>query len=521
MSTIFYSVVIFQLVYFLMSGEYITLLALENISQAYVVVDWKHILALISIIFVMGIYTRIIYSEKMVFDKRYNVLITAVCILVVMIQNGIFVSSNKYIYGTPLGSFLGKLYYFHFDDSNNDEYRIRTKIESYINRENIFENELPFHNSENYIEKPNIIILFTEGTSARLIGCYGGNYKNLTPNIDEFSTHSMKVINYFNHTAATFRGTHGQIASCFPKNGGYGKDQWSDKNNKEKYMYRSYQTLPNILNGLGYKTYFLSPHRKEDPYTNLLKMLKFKKVYVAEDYGEVFGTKYKEYHNSIRDLDMYKNLRLLMEDSSDDKPFLICMYTLNTHAFMDVYEGGKKYEIDNRVLDTLHNLDYCFGDFWNWFKESEYAKNTILILTTDHAHYYEKPYLKLMENEKNYKRYFVDKIPLFVYDPTHILPKEYDVYGKTSLNLIPSVLHLLGLKDIKNSFLGKSLFEERKKGEINISAIGKDFYYIKDNEVYEYRELIGNGYIKEIVENKVNTIKDYYYLEDNNSVFKE
>lgn len=522
-NSVLYFIIICQFIYFFLSGEYITLLALENVNQAYVVMNWIHIVVLVLIILSISKFAKLIYDEHYFLNIKSIAVPLVLCSFVVLIQNGVFVNSHKYskyVFGTPLGSFFETTYYY-FSNNTYVANNIRTNINSYVNKENIFESVLPFQSSEDFIDKPNIIILFTEGTSSRLLGCYGGKYNLLTPNIDDFSNHSMKVVNYFNHTAATFRGTHGQLASCYPFKGGYGNGQWADKNYKEEYMKRSYQTLPNILNNLGYDTYFLSPHKNEDPYTNLLKMLKFKKVYVAEDYNKSFSVSGEMYHDSVRDIDMYKSLKSLMEGMSNSSPFLICMYTLNTHAFMDTYEEGLKYKIKNSVLNTLHNLDYCFGNFWNWFKQSKYSKDTIIIFTADHAHYYEKPYVELMSVEKDYKKFFIDKIPLIIYDPIHNLPKEYDGCGKTSLDLTPSILHLLNVNYIKNSFLGSSIFDERSKKELNFAALGNDFYYIMDNEVYRYNELRKNGHLRKIIDNKVDLIKDYYALEEINDVFKE
>ena len=523
-NSLLYFIVLCQFIYCFFSGEYITLLALENINQAYVVLNWKHVIVLSFITLALGNFAKLMYEEYVLINKRHIALIIGILSLIVVIQNGVFIKDHKfskYVYGTPLGSFFENVYHYYFDSNIYYENKDVTNIESYINKKTIFESVLPFQCSENFTSKPNVIILFAEGTSSRLLGCYGGKYDNLTSNIDDFSKYSMKVKNYYNHTAATFRGTHGQLASSFPNKGGYGNGQWADKSNSEEFMRRSYQTLPNILNKIGYDTYFLSPHKNDDPYTNLLKMLRFKEVYVAEDYNKLFNVSGEMYHDSIRDIDMYKSLRALMEGMSSRNPFLICMYTLNTHAFMDTYENGKKYKLENSVLNTLHNLDYCFGEFWNWFKESKYAKNTIVIFTTDHAHYYEKPYVELIKGEKDYKRYFIDTIPFIIYDPIHNLPKEYDAGGKTSLDFTPSLLHLLNVNNMSNSFLGSSIFDERNKHEVNIAALGNDFYYIMDNVVYRYKDMRKNGYMGGIIHNKVNLIKSYYILEERNDVFKD
>ena len=78
------------------------------------------------------------------------------------------------------------------------------------------------------IEKPNIIIIFTEGFSARTSSIYNEKFDKLTPNLEDFSKNksSMLIDNYYSHTAATYRGLHGQLCSIYPTYGGV--DGWHD-----------------------------------------------------------------------------------------------------------------------------------------------------------------------------------------------------------------------------------------------------------------------------------------------------
>ena len=61
------------------------------------------------------------------------------------------------------------------------------------------------------VDKPNIILIFTEGLSYSPIF----DSRNIMPNLKNFSKNSINFINYYNHTAATFRGIIGQLYSGF------------------------------------------------------------------------------------------------------------------------------------------------------------------------------------------------------------------------------------------------------------------------------------------------------------------
>ncbi len=399
-----------------------------------------------------------------------------------------------------------------------DTYVLQKKLHNYpFVKESVYTGA-PISKVNPQITKPNVILLFTEGTSARLLGCYGGHFPELTPHMDDFAKSSMLVKNYYNHTAATFRGTHGQLASCYPLKGGYGKGQWADENNKVSFSKIKYQTLPNILRSYGYKTQFLSPHKQDDPYTSLLHMLNFEKVSTRDDYKESHASVHF-YHDSLRDEDMYSWLVETVSKQEVSQPFFLCMYTFETHTNMDLPEGTEGYPVDNPTLRTLHQVDGAFGKFWEWFQSSPYVENTIVILTADHCHYYDKDYVPLVKEEKDYREIFVDKIPLIIYDPIHRIPEQMDAQGRTSLDLTPTILHLLDIQQVKNSFLGRSLFESSDK--VNLAALGKVYYLIDGANGVVKEEDLGNvePSIQGVFALKKEQIDLYYSAEMSNKVF--
>ena len=418
---------------------------------------------------------------------------------------------------SPVLDLVSKFACSSFIDKTNKTPYTSTKVnfDSYI-----YKSDLPF--KQLYSDKtPNIILIFMEGTSSRLLESY--NPKAIyTPNILDFANNSLTVDNYFNHTAAIFRGIHGQLASCYPSIGGYNIGMWSS--NAGSLKLRKYQTLPKILSKLGYKTGFISPHSESDPLADMIDMLGFKVSYNLEDIVKSnIGAVVKS--GAVRDIDIYNFLNFKLEENKKiSSPFFLSLYTFGTHANIDVaseqdiYGDGK-----NSVLNTLSFTDKSFGKFWKYFKKSKYYENTIVILTADHCHYYERPYLNLVKNDKDYKKFFIDKIPLIIYDPyIKFGMNRFDAKGQTSLNLTPTILHLLGIKKVKNSFMGTSIFDVNSSNSINVAAIGFDFYYIYKNRVEKYSKR-GNLplKLKSDCTNKINRIINFYQMEKENLVFQE
>lgn len=132
-------------------------------------------------------------------------------------------------------------------------------------------------------------------------------------------------------------------------------------------------------------------------------------------------------------------------------------------------------------------MDAAFGKFWQWFKNSPYKNNTIVIFTADHASYYEKSYMELMANDESYQKYFIDRIPLIIYDPIHNMPKTFDANDATSLDLAPTIMQLIAVKNKYNAFMGTALFDNGE--HMHIHAEGNAFWFINKNKIYEEKNL--------------------------------
>lgn len=336
--------------------------------------------------------------------------------------------------------------------------------------------------------QPNVIVIFTEGTSTRLIGAYGGRYAGLTPNIDRLAARSMRVDNYFNHTAATYRGLIGQLTSGYVFYGGYGRGGWETGDNGRRLGAIRRRTLPMILDAHGYQSYFFSPQATHIPFTAMLDTLGFDRVWTYDSIGKDL----LDGHFSVRagtdsldDASLFRGLVAFLQRRQagrDARPFFIGLYNIGTHAFIHVDAHDVKYGTsDNPALNRLHNYDHAVGVFLDYFLKSPYADNTILVFTTDHATYPEADYRAAVG--RGLEPYFVDRIPLLIDDPYHRLPSRLDADGRNSLDLAPTLLQLLGIRAARNSFLGASLFEPRSF-KLGFTALGERFYLTTLHGIY-------------------------------------
>lgn len=355
-------------------------------------------------------------------------------------------------------------------------------------KDHVYTSPPPFDLKKDVGTSPNVIIFFTEGFSARSMKSYGSKYADLTPNIDNFVKSSMLVNNYYNHTAATYRGLHGQLCSIYPEFGGTAWMKYFDSLSE-----RDYFCLNDVFEQEGYETVFLDSHHKAhmSRVDELISNLGFDKVLT----GDVLSTQYLGgdkplIKNAYSDKQFMNSLVAFLKEreaEASNKPVMISLYNFGTHAMLPVTEDGEKYRDGaNEPLNTIHSYDAAFGLFWEYFQSSPYAENTIVVLTADHSHYPEKPFVDAFD-EPGYQPYFVDRIPLVIYDPTRNLPQTYEADYSTSIDFSPSLIHYLGLENSRNSFLGSSIFE---KGEDEYSGLGvayfgsKQYYFIDNGSVH-------------------------------------
>jgi phosphoglycerol transferase MdoB-like AlkP superfamily enzyme len=161
-----------------------------------------------------------------------------------------------------------------------------------------------------------------------------------------------------------------------------------------------------------------------------------------------------------------------------EEPYLVICYNVGTHHGYDT--SDVKYgDGSNPDLNKFYNFDYWFGKFFNKMKDAGVFDNTIFVFTADHAAYPAPEYCETFNTDR---KDFIGRIPLFVYC-TDIEPVRYDVGGRNSLSLAPTLMDLLGKTAYPNYFLGTSLFLQ-PESELNyMSAQGPVYHCTKGGTV--------------------------------------
>lgn len=340
-----------------------------------------------------------------------------------------------------------------------------------------------------YRKAPNVIVILTEGLSAEVLDVYNAAGRGLTPNIDDLYSKSVVFDNYFNHTAATFRALRGQMFSSYQYQGGYQDGEGLGEISADEVRSRldvGAASLIDILNDRGYNTCYVNPE------PGVPQIVEYARTFGVDTLmsGTFRGGQ------ALTDRQIFDVLaEAVREHEKKDVPYFILFYNLGTHHGFDSpdvrYGDGT-----NPYLNKFYNYDCWFGKFMNEMTEAGVFDNTLLVFTSDHASYPAPDFKDTFETERDV---FISSVPLMIYTDG-IVPCNYDVRGRNSLDLAPTLLDLLDVEDCANIFLGTSLFREPMTDFSYVSAIGDSFYSTLGGDV---RKLKGS-------DSRVRQIKKYY-----------
>ncbi|NOQ93110.1 MAG: sulfatase-like hydrolase/transferase [Methylophaga sp.] len=445
----------------------------------------------------------------------------------------LFIQSEEAVNISPQNLSTAKKYNFHFQPD----------VKYPLIKDIIYHGQAPFtkkitqsSNSGSTSQQPNIIIFFTEGFSSRTSNVYGSAYTDITPFLNDFAQHadSMVIDNYYNHTAATYRGLHGQLCSIYPKYGGHGG--WHD--NYASLPKTDYFCLSHLFNNYNYETMFLHSQFRDTTFIDeMMQILTFNQVWTADSLSKKYlSDQVPLRSNAISDQQLFRGLVGLLKDlekqqnssdSNTNKPFFLNIYNFETHAMLDVKEDGKTYgEGDNISLNTIHNLDDAFGKFWKYFQQSPLAENTIVIFTADHCHYHEKVYVEAVNKPgSGYQSIFVDQIPLIIHDPTRKLPSHFDANYASSIDFAPSLVHYLTLPNHINAFMGRSIFEQSRQDQSQtvhvqtkgLASFGRETFLIDKDKIHGGLNFTGSH--KETLSDLRQFVRHVQWLEGQNRIW--
>jgi len=289
--------------------------------------------------------------------------------------------------------------------------------------------------------KPNIVLLFLEGWSAKHLQPYGFKH-DTTPYFNSYLGMSLRPKFM---VAGGHRTTEGIFATLVSFQNPLGKSVAESQ--LQNYQYSS---LVTIFKKINYNSAFFQGTLKETSGTgSLAQSLGFLRSYGRIDISD---RQYKENTWGVQDPDLY-NFVLNKLSSTIQEPFIIGINGATTHddKIPDTVKTIPFVEDQtmNRRLNALHFSDFAMGEFIS--KMEDKYPNTIFVIFADHCG------SGLSDSLENYM------IPFAIYSKKLITPLYKDVI-LSQRDIAPTVHDLVigNYKSGDNAFTGKSLIRDEK-----------------------------------------------------------
>jgi len=285
----------------------------------------------------------------------------------------------------------------------------------------------------------NVVLVTIESLSAKYLGSFGDS-RGLTPNLDALRKQSLAFSNFYATGTRTDRGLEAITLSIPPTPGrsivkrigretGYASlgQQFAAQGYDSAFLYggRGYfDNMNAFFGGNGYRIVDQSSVPETD--------IAFKNAW------------------GMSDEDLYKQtIKIADTDHASGKPFFLQLMTTSNHRPYTYPDGRIDIPSGDGREGAVKYTDYAIGQFLAQAREKPWFKETLFVFVADHtAGSAGKEDLPVA----NYH------IPLFIYAPGHIEPREFtEVFSQ--IDLAPTLLGMLNI-DYVSTFFGRNVLRE-------------------------------------------------------------
>ncbi len=357
------------------------------------------------------------------------------------------------------------------------------KIENFVQENQTTNNPLYFGKAKG----KNVIVIHLESFQQFMID-YKVNGQEVTPNLNKFY-HDQQSLSFDNFYNQVGQGKTAD-AEMMLETGLYGTASGSAMVNYGTT--NTYQAVPGILDQQGYTT--ASFHGDTGTFWNR------DNTYKSWGYDYFFSKPFfpaakKEDNNigyGMKDKLFFKESAPYLDQLP--QPFYAKMITVTNHYPYDLDSKNisiEKTKTGDKTVDgyvqTARYMDQAFGEFINYLKKAGLYDNSLLVLYGDHygiSENHPKAIAKLL-GKKSVNAYDLanwQKVPFIVHGDglqggiNHTYGGEIDV--------MPTILHLLGISTKQNIQFGQDLLAKDNKQIVafrNSSFVSKDYVHYGGN----------------------------------------
>lgn len=214
------------------------------------------------------------------------------------------------------------------------------------------------------------------------------------------------------------------------------------------YSENEITSLPSLLKKHGYKSAFFHGGKNGTlNFDSFTKIAGFDYYYGKNEYNND-----AHYDGSWGIFDDYFLKFSANKLDNMQQPFFASIFTLSSHHPYKLPEHyRKKFSINETgIKESIMYADWSLGIFFEEAKKSDWYKNTIFVLTADHASQSEDPLFMTQAGKF--------AIPIVFFIPDTEIRKTNKTFTQ-QLDILPSILDLINYQDSVFTF-GKSVFNE-------------------------------------------------------------
>lgn len=345
--------------------------------------------------------------------------------------------------------------------------------------------------------KKNIVILIVESFAQEFVGALNpgldnGTYQGYTPFFDSLLPQSLYYEQSFANTSFSIDAPPAILASI---------PRMDRPFMLSPYSLNHLNSLATTTANLGYSSAFFHGADNESlGFNAFVKSIGYEKYFGKNEFvaDKRFGAM-KEFDGKWGIWDEPFLQFFAAELNEMKQPFLATVFTLSSHhpfkvpeKYKDVFKDEGKFPLHK----CIRYADYSLKRFFETASKMPWFKNTIFVITADHA-----------SSKRTHPVYFGEvggyRVPIAIYDPSGETPRGKHPGIMQQIDIMPTLLTLIGYnraymafgKDVLNTPVDKmwafnwDLYAQYFKGEYVIRADGG-----KITEIYNY---VKDPYLKQ------------------------
>jgi phosphoglycerol transferase MdoB-like AlkP superfamily enzyme len=321
--------------------------------------------------------------------------------------------------------------------------------------------------------KPNLVFTLVEQLNREFVHAFSGELPGVMPKLSALAQRMTMVTEYRSVTQPTI---HALVASLCSMHGALPYEDVNLRLVGGALEHTRLKCLPEILRDAGYHTVYIQAGSNRFAGTDgFLRAHGFEDIYGADQLEPIFAGRdlsiWGVHDDALIEFAEGKIKALEAERAAGGRPFFVMVQTLDMHApghppancALPKELDGVTQDPDSRtMIRAVHCTDAALGELGHFILDDPArAERTLWAITGDHP---SEPLalLDALAKKRGEPRYagWSGRLPLLLYDPTHALPARAAVLSG-HLDLAPTLLHMLGIRDVKNAMAGYSIFGQR------------------------------------------------------------